>query len=319
MSLDRFRRPRMIVLHPETSAYEAARAMAEHEIGCVLVGEGHHIVGMVTDRDLTLEVLAAGLDPQETRLGEVMSREVVTLDVSADLAEVTRLMRLHACRRIPILEDGRPVGMVTLDDLLIDGEFAQATRLVVAAQLDEASRRAHARARRRERASTLPPAPAPGSEEEAEGEGEKDARRSLLRHRGRAESTHARLLKAIERDAGLHDSDRAGQALRVVLGSICRRLTATEARHFIAQLPSKLQPFLATCTDGPARDITAATIVATLGKDLGLEEEAATEAIYAICEAVSDSISPGALDSLRSHLPATMRDLFPPTPFARSA
>lgn len=152
MSLDRFRRPRMIVLHPTATAYEAACAMAEHEVGSVLVADGQGIIGIVTDRDLVLELVAADLDPHETQLGDVMSRDVVTLDVSASLADVTRMMRDHTCRRIPILEDGRPVGMVTLDDLLVDGEFG-GTRLVVAAQLDAATRRE--RARRRDRESGL--------------------------------------------------------------------------------------------------------------------------------------------------------------------
>jgi CBS domain-containing protein len=140
MSLDRYRRPRMIMLPPTATAYEAARAMAEHGIGAVLVGHEHEILGIVTDRDVVLGLVAADLDPRVTPLSDVMSRDVVTLDVSADLAEVTRLMRQRACRRIPITEDGRPVGFVTLDDLLVDGEFAQATRLVVAAQLDTATR-----------------------------------------------------------------------------------------------------------------------------------------------------------------------------------
>lgn len=136
MSLDRFRRPRMIILHPSSTAYDAARAMAEHRISTVLVGEGHTIVGIVTDRDLVLELMAEDQDPYTTQLREIMSSEVVTLDVSASLADVTQVMRKHACRRVPITEEGRPVGMVTLDDLLIDGEFSQGTRLAVAAQLD---------------------------------------------------------------------------------------------------------------------------------------------------------------------------------------
>ena len=167
MSLDRFRRPRMIVLHPHATAYEAACAMAEHEVGSVLVANGHDIVGIVTDRDLVLELVAADLDPRSTPLADVMSRAVVTLDVGASLADVTRVMRQHACRRIPLLEDGRPVGLVTLDDLLVDGEFA-GTRLVVAAQLDMATRRERERARRREDESGLHAMPRPDAGTDAE-------------------------------------------------------------------------------------------------------------------------------------------------------
>lgn len=160
MSLDRFRRPRMIVLHPTATAYEAACAMDQHEVGSVLVADDEGIVGIVTDRDLVLELVASDLDPHGTLLADVMSCDVVTLDVGASLADVTRLMREHVCRRIPILEDGRPVGMVTLDDLLVDGELA-GTRLVVAAQLDAATRRE--RARRRDRESGMHPIATPRS------------------------------------------------------------------------------------------------------------------------------------------------------------
>jgi uncharacterized protein (DUF2267 family) len=220
-------------------------------------------------------------------------------------------MRQYACRRIPILEDGRPVGLVTLDDLLVDGEFTQSTRLVVAAQLDDAARRAHVRARRRDRRGGDRAAP---QEERPEGDGP-----AQLRHRSRAESTYARLLKAVERDAGLRDRAQAERALHLVLGAVCHRLTPIEARHLVAQLPSMLQPALLGCADGPDRRITTASIVADLRRHLGLEEEVATEAAYAICEAVSDSISEGELESLRTQLPAAMRDLFPAAPYARSA
>src|SRR3546814_8796680 len=60
-------------------------------------------------------------------LGEVMSEEVVTCDIGADLDEVVRLMREHAVRRIPITENGRPVGLVTFDDLVVDGRSEEHT------------------------------------------------------------------------------------------------------------------------------------------------------------------------------------------------
>ena len=107
MSLERFRRTRMVVLAPRSMAYQAARAMAANHIGSVLVSEARQLAGIVTDRDLALAVLGGDLDPT-TPLGEVMSEDVVTCDIGAELGEVVRLMQEQGVRRVPITEkDGR--------------------------------------------------------------------------------------------------------------------------------------------------------------------------------------------------------------------
>ena len=147
-TLERYRRPCILVLNPSASAREAARAMAARGVDTAIVCEGGVIVGILTERDLSREILSADLDPHATRLRDIMSCEVATLDVGADLAQAAQLMRRRACRRIPITEDGCLVGLVTLDDLLADGEFGQPTRLAVAAQLDAAEDERPRRSRR---------------------------------------------------------------------------------------------------------------------------------------------------------------------------
>src|SRR6185312_12134415 len=118
MSLERFRRTRMVVLNPWATAYQAARAMADNHIGAVFISDRPGIAGIVTDRDLALVVLGDGLDPKTAPLGEIMSEEVVTCDVGADLDQVASLMQQHGVRRIPLVEGDRPVGLVTFDDLV---------------------------------------------------------------------------------------------------------------------------------------------------------------------------------------------------------
>lgn len=121
MSLERFRRTRMVILTRQSKVYQAARAMADSHIGSVLVSEPPGLAGIVTDRDLALAVIGGGLDPRTTPLDEVMSEDVVACEIKAELDDVVRLMQEHGVRRVPITEDGRVVGLITFDDLVVDG------------------------------------------------------------------------------------------------------------------------------------------------------------------------------------------------------
>lgn len=296
MSLDRYRRRRLIVLPPHSSAYEAARAMSEHHVGSVLVGDGRDLLGIVTDRDLVLTILAGDLPAHTTALAELMSEPIASIDVGESPEAAARMMRAHGCRRLPITEDGVPVGIVTLDDLLHDAEILPSeSRAVLAAQLD----------------------PAPLTEGPAHHEPTDARARARMRRRARADATLHRLLRAVERNSGIRDHAQAERAIGIVLGALCRRLTPHEARSLIAQLPSKLHPDLLSCLDGPDKRITTLRIEHELQIDLDLPEDRVTELLYAICDAVADSISSGEIDAVRAQLPAGMKDLFPEIPYRR--
>lgn len=295
MSLDRYRRPRLVVLNQRATVYEAARAMADNHVDAILVGDARDVVGIVTDRDLVLEVVASDLNTHTTTLREIMSSPLVTIDIGASLTEAVRKMHANACRRLPITEDGIPVGIVTLDDLLHDADIpASQSRAALIAQLD----------------STLPPASEPRERSDRR-------TRARMRRRARAESTFQRLLRAVERNSGITDHERAERAVSVVLGAVCRRLTPQEARHLIAQLPSKLHTELVACLDGPDKRITMQSIEQELQREIGLDEIHATDVLYGICDAVADGISAGEIDAVRGQLPSGMKDLFPETPYRR--
>jgi uncharacterized protein (DUF2267 family) len=285
----------LIVLHPRTTAFEAARAMADHHVSAALVGGERDLVGVVTARDLVLEVIAGDQNPHTTPLCELMSEPLVTIDVGANVAEAARLMQEHACRRLPITEDGIPVGIVTIDDLIHDGEvLPNQSRAVLSAQLD----------------SAFPPH---GKRPELS-----DSRvRARMRRRARADATLNRLLRAVERNSGIADRARAEQAVTLVLGAVCRRLTPQEGRHLIAQLPSKLHGELLDCLDGPDKRITTERIMQELTRALGLSESRAADVLYAVCDVVADSISAGEIDAVRGQLPARMKELFPQVPYRR--
>ena len=105
---------------------EAAETMRDADVGDVIVLSGGAACGILTDRDITVRVVAAGLDPEETRAGDVCSKDVASLLPDDDAETAIRLMREHAVRRLPVTVDGQPIGIVSLGDLAIeaDGERA---------------------------------------------------------------------------------------------------------------------------------------------------------------------------------------------------
>lgn len=305
MPLEEYRRPRMIVLSPRSTAYEAARAMADNHIGAVLVHDNQRITGIVTDRDLALEIVAGDLDARSTPLRDIMSDEIVTLDIGASIEDVVRIMREQACRRVPVTEHERPVGLVTLDDLLADGVIdVETAGAIVRAQLEVAAR--------------FKPEGVLHPDQVARPEQARGTGRAIARRKARAESAYGRLLRAVERHSGLQQRDRAELALQIVLGCLCRRVTPQEARHLIAQLPSKLHPMLDPFLDGPDKRITTETIENDLARELQMDHEAAGFVLQSICEAVADSVSAGEIEEFRGQLPLNMKDLFPPTPLRRA-
>lgn len=101
---------------------EAARVMAEADIGDVIVVEDGGVSGILTDRDIVVRAIAEGHDPGNTRVSDVCSSGVATLSPDQTVDDAVRLVREHDVRRIPVVQDGRPVGIVSLGDLAVERE-----------------------------------------------------------------------------------------------------------------------------------------------------------------------------------------------------
>ncbi len=100
------------------SVLEAARAMREEDAGVVPIVDGERLVGVVTDRDIAIRLVAEGRDPQSTTVDDLASRDLVTIDPQQGLDEALRLMAQHQVRRLPVCEeDGRLVGIVAQADV----------------------------------------------------------------------------------------------------------------------------------------------------------------------------------------------------------
>jgi CBS domain-containing protein len=110
-------------VEPSTSIVDVARLMRDEDTGVVPIVEGERLVGTITDRDITIRVVAEGQDPQSTSVGAVASKDLVTIDPQQDLDEALRLMAQHQVRRLPVVEeDGRLVGIVSQADVAMTGD-----------------------------------------------------------------------------------------------------------------------------------------------------------------------------------------------------
>lgn len=118
------------VVEPETTALVVAQLMRKHHIGALVVieaGEKNRPVGIVTDRDLVLELMAEGLDPAVFTAGDIMSVNLVLATPEMDAMDAVQLMKTHRLRRLVMVDEaGRLVGIVTMEDVLelLTGELA---------------------------------------------------------------------------------------------------------------------------------------------------------------------------------------------------
>ncbi len=116
--------PDVLYCSPQTSILAAARIMRERHVGDLVVvdegEEGEHIpLGVITDRDIVVEVLATGRDSEQLTVSDIMRRPAVIARSHEDVSAAVERMRTHGVRRIPVLgDDRRLAGIVCLDDLL---------------------------------------------------------------------------------------------------------------------------------------------------------------------------------------------------------
>jgi CBS domain-containing protein len=108
-------------VEPSTTVQEAARTMKSEDVGSLPIVEGDRLVGVVTDRDLAIRILAEGKGV-DTTVGEIASKDVVTVDPQQSIEEAGRLMAQHQIRRLPVTEeDGKLVGILAQADVAQSG------------------------------------------------------------------------------------------------------------------------------------------------------------------------------------------------------
>lgn len=279
MTLAWYRRPRLVVLGPNDPVLNAAKAMENNEIGALLVLHKGKLVGLLTDRDIAVRATAMGIDPAHAPLASIMSDQVVTLDIQASRQDALNLMRSRRIRRIPLVENEKLVGIVTLDDLILD-EAAPIEEIatVLEAQLGEGG------------PATSPRHPA------------------AMRSATRAMSTYRHFIGRIQEDTGLESFEKAETVVSLVTSALVQRLTDGEGQDFLSQLPSLFREKLGPLPPGPDISISRESIVGELVQRLDIDPSTAAGLLEAVGSRVLEGISSGQAEKVRHQLPAELRD-----------
>ena len=273
MSLDAYTGRRLVALSPHATANEAARLLRSTHVGALVVEDHDRAIGIVTDRDLSLRVLGRGLVPGRVSLSQVMTTDVAVLHETGTEGDAAELMRELAVRRIPIVDRfEKPIGIVTLDDLLLAGVSFDIVAAIVQAQLEPRSAAEHPR------------------------------------HVRAVQALHdfeERLRGLLEVD----DRTTALEAFYVVASGIVRRLTPAEAHDFISQLPALVRERLYELPPGPDRRVTLMSVDEDMAATLRMAPERAAALVDKVAAALPLFVSEGELEDVRSHLPWRMRKL----------
>jgi CBS domain-containing protein len=125
--------PNPVSLPGTASVHEAARAMRDADIGDVIVIEHDQVCGIVTDRDIVVRTVAEAQDPRTTTLADICSHVLLTVTPTDSVEHAVQLMRTHAIRRLPVVDGGEAVGIVSLGDLAMERDPGSALGEISAA------------------------------------------------------------------------------------------------------------------------------------------------------------------------------------------
>ena len=118
--------PAPAAIRPDQPVTDAARIMRDQGIGTVLVVEDGELTGLLTDRDIVVRAIAEGLDPAATPVGQICSRDLTTVRPDEDADAAVARMREHGVRRVPVVAEGSPVGILSIGDMALERDARSA-------------------------------------------------------------------------------------------------------------------------------------------------------------------------------------------------
>jgi CBS domain-containing protein len=126
-----------ITLTANASVSDAARAMRDNDIGVVVVEQNGQLFGLVTDRDIVVRAIATGSNPSSTALESICSKDITSLSPDQSDTEAVQLMRQKSIRRLPVVQNGKVVGIISLGDLAIEKDERSVLAQVSAASANK--------------------------------------------------------------------------------------------------------------------------------------------------------------------------------------
>ena len=108
----------VLVTNPDTTIRDVAKVMTQNRVGCLVVMENNKIVGIITELDIIWKVVADDKDPNITTAGDVMTKNVYTVQANQTLEEASQIMVEHEIKKLPVLEKDKLVGIITATDLI---------------------------------------------------------------------------------------------------------------------------------------------------------------------------------------------------------
>jgi len=127
----------LVALPSDVSVEDASRHMKDRDIGDVIVLEDEDVAGILTDRDIVIRAIAEGRPPAETTIGEIASRDLATVSPDDTVETAIGIMRTQALRRVPVVEAGKPIGIVSIGDLAVERDSDSALADISAAEPNE--------------------------------------------------------------------------------------------------------------------------------------------------------------------------------------
>jgi signal-transduction protein with cAMP-binding, CBS, and nucleotidyltransferase domain len=127
----------IVTLPSSATVTEAAQRMRDSDIGNVVIQDGPGTLGILTDRDITVRSTAEGAPPDDVTVGEICTTDLTTIAPDAPIERAVQMMRERAVRRLPVAEDGRIIGIVSLGDLALERDQSSALADISAAEPQE--------------------------------------------------------------------------------------------------------------------------------------------------------------------------------------
>jgi CBS domain-containing protein len=108
----------LIHTNPDEIVKDAMNLMIEKHIHCLVVYENEKMCGIISDRDYAHKIVAKGLDPEQVKVGDIMTRNVITINRTASIADCMKIMSEHRFRHLPVAEGEDIVGMISMTDVM---------------------------------------------------------------------------------------------------------------------------------------------------------------------------------------------------------